>query len=404
MENNKNEEIIAYIKFYSEIKKVVLTPSFEEFKKKICNVLQVKENLFNSLKLSYKDDDGDTISVSSEEDYNILINQIKSKEVDIINIETDKSANIDIEACSHSILKFHEKIDEGETVEEEKNNKNNLNIISNQQFEIHEEKNNEQKNNVQEIKNINNNKNNLIIDNNNNNEIVSEYFENEDNNNNNIISNNNNNNINNIHNLNNNINNQNNLNNNINNNKLNLNLNNQSYMVFPYNCNLCNEYPIVKVFYYCPVCSIPLCQKCEEKLGINHRHSILKIQTKEQFDDLNSKINGISKEGKNIKKEENSANQSTIQILANNLSTIKDTVIATIFGEGNNSENNNNISRGLNNNNNNNNNQQMMPKKMSLLQLARAQYDLNGVSDNQLQEAIEKSNGNIDEAIVLLMS
>ena len=401
MENNKNEEIIAYIKFYSEIKKIVLTPSFEEFKKKICNVLQVNENSFDSLKLSYKDDDGDTISVSSEEDYNILINQIKSKEVDIINIETDKSANIDIDACSHSILKFHEKIDEGETVEEGKNNKNNLNIISNQQFEIHEEKNNEQKNNVQEIKNINNNKNNLIIDNNNQNEIISEYFENEDNNNNNI-SHKNNNNINNIHNFNN-INKQNNLNNNVNNNKLNLNLNNQSYMVFPFNCNLCNEYPIVKVFYYCPVCCIPLCQKCEEKLGINHRHSILKIQTKEQFDDLNSKINGILKEDQNIQKEENNANKSTIQILANNLSTIKNTVMATLFGEGNNSENNNNINRGLNNNNNNNN-KQMMPKKMSLLQIARAQYDLNGISDNQLQEAIEKTNGDIDEAIVLLMS
>jgi hypothetical protein len=41
---------------------------------------------------------------------------------------------------------------------------------------------------------------------------------------------------------------------------------------------------------------------------------------------------------------------------------------------------------------------------MSLIQLARAQYDLNGISDNQLQEAIEKTNGNIDDAIVLLMS
>ena len=395
MENNKNEEIIAYIKFYNEIKKIILTQSFEEFKKKICNVLQVNENLFNSLKLSYKDEDGDTISVTSAEDYNILLNLIKTKEVDIINIETDKSANIDIDACTHSILKFHEKIDEGETEEEEKNKPKikNLNIISNQQFEIsHEEKYN-QKNNDIEINNIN--KNNLIFDNNNNNnEIISEYFKNEDNNN--DINSNNNNNINNIHNFNN-INNQNDLNNN----NLNLNLKNQSCMVFPYNCNLCNEYPIVKVFYYCPVCCIPLCQKCEEKLGINHRHSILKVQTKEQFDDLNSKINGIPKEDKNLSKQENNANQSAIQMIANNLSTIKDTVIGAIFGEENNSENNNNINRGLDNNNNN---QNMMPKKMNLLQLARAQYDLNGISDNQLQEAIEKTNGNIDEAIILLMS
>ena len=393
MENNKNEEILAYIKFYSEIKKIIITPSFEEFKKKICNVLQINENVFNSLKLSYKDDDGDTISVSSEEDYNILLNQIKNKEVDIINIETDENANIDIDACSHSLVKFHEKIDEGETVEEEKNNKNNLNIISIQQFEISQEC-NDNKNNVKEINNIINNKNNLIIDDNKN-ELISEDFKNEDDNNNN--------NINYIHNFNN-INNQNNINNNLNNNNLNLNINKQMQMVFPYNCNLCNEYPIVKVFYYCPVCCIPLCQKCEEKLGINHRHSILKIQTQQQFDDLNSKINGISKENNNNQKKENNANQSTIQMIANNfttnISTIKDTIIGTIFGDDRNSgnNNNNNINRGLNNNN------QQMPQKMSLLQLARAQYDLNGISDNQLQEAIEKTNGNIDEAIVLLMS
>ncbi len=46
----------------------------------------------------------------------------------------------------------------------------------------------------------------------------------------------------------------------------------------------------------------------------------------------------------------------------------------------------------------------MGPQKMSLLQLARAQYDLKGISDAQLQDAILKTNGNIDEAIVLLMS
>ena len=159
-------------------------------------------------------------------------------------------------------------------------------------------------------------------------------------------------------------------------------------MVFPYTCNLCNEYPIVRVLYYCPICAIPLCQKCEEKLGINHRHSILKIQTKQQFEDLNSKLKENTNENKNIKNNEDNSNQSTLQTIANN---IKDSFLG-IFGENKNDENRNNI------------NQQMAPQKMSLLQLARAQYDLNGITDNQLQEAIEKSNGNIEEAIVLLIS
>ena len=169
-------------------------------------------------------------------------------------------------------------------------------------------------------------------------------------------------------------------------------------MVFPYNCNLCNQYPIVKVLYYCLVCGIPLCQDCEEKLGINHRHSILKIQTKEQFDDLNMKIQGNvnKKEKSDYNNNEDNSNQSNIQKIANN---IKDSVLGAIFGKNKKDENINNIEKGINNNQ-----QQMIPQKMNLIQLARAQYDLNGISDAQLQDAIEKSNGNIDDAIILLMS
>ena len=136
MEDNENQEVIAYIKFYSEIKKVILTPTFEELKKKICNLMQINEDSFNSLKLSYKDEDNDIITVSSEEDYNILLAQIKNKEVDILNIESEEDGNIDINACSQSILKFHENIDKEDNEEEKKNN---FDIISNQQFEINKE-------------------------------------------------------------------------------------------------------------------------------------------------------------------------------------------------------------------------------------------------------------------------
>ena len=151
------------------------------------------------------------------------------------------------------------------------------------------------------------------------------------------------------------------------------------------------------VLYYCLVCGIPLCQECEEKLGINHRHPILKVQSKQQFDDLQMKINENSKEKVNIEKNNNedSSNESGIQKIADNLSnTIKNSVLF-LFGNDNKNENQN--SRPIDN-------QNMVPQKMNLIQLARASYNLDGVSDNQLQEAIEKANGNIDEAIVLLMS
>lgn len=406
MEDNENQEVIAYIKFYSEIKKVILTPTFEELKKKICNLLQINEDSFNFLKLSYKDEDNDIITVSSEEDYNILLAQIKNKEVDILNIESEEDGNIDINACSHSIIKFHENIDKEDNEEEKKND---FDIISSQQFEINkEEKKENQKNNIvidsiqsSRIEINENNQDQLKNKNNfdfqkNDNDLKSPYLQNDINDNN----------INNINNFNkNNINTRNNINNiNINNNMNNNNLSSQTYMVFPLSCNLCSQYPIVKILYYCLVCNIPLCEECEDKLGINHRHSILKVQTNQQFEDLNLRINSCSKGGnsqsnnnKNNNDNKNSPNENQSQIM-NIFNNIKDSVISGIFGDDKKNENINNINQEVNNKN-----EQIVPQRMSLIQLARAQYDLNGVSDNQLQEAIEKANGNIDEAVILLM-
>ena len=155
-----------------------------------------------------------------------------------------------------------------------------------------------------------------------------------------------------------------------------------------------------EIHFYCLVCGIPLCQECEEKLGINHRHSILKVQTKQQYDDLQIKINGNSKEKVNIQNNnKDNSNQSGIQKIADNFTnTIKNSVLY-LFGNDNKNENLNNID-----NRGQIYNQPMIPQKMNLIQLARAKYDLDGISDNQLQEAIEKANGNIDDAIVLLMS
>ena len=380
MENNKNEEIMAYIQFYQQKKNIILTPTFEEFKKKICKIMQINESLFNSLKLSYKDEDEDTISVATDEDYHILIDQIKNKEVDILNIEIDKNSNIDANACNESFLNYHENIKKEE--DEENKDKINLNIVSEQQYEVNKDENI----NNQEKPFIPNNQ--IIMDDmnniNDNNDLNSPYMNDNSNNY-------NRNHINNINNFNiiNNINNINDINGN--NNNI---ISNQTCMVFPYNCNLCGLYPIVKVLYYCPICALPLCEKCEEKLGVNHRHSILKVQTNQQYDDLNLKINPNSNKDNNNNND--NVNQSKILQFATNM---KDSVLGAIFG-GNDKKNDNNN----NEQRQNNNNQQFAPQQMSLLQLARTQYDLNGISDNQLQDAINKTNGNIDKAIILLMS
>ena len=375
--DSDKEEIIGYIQFYNEIKKVILPQTYEGLQEKLSTMLQINLDLIPLLIISYKDEDNDTVIVSSPDDYLILLEQIKNKQVKIINVEKDEKANINIDNCSKSLIKFKEKKDEA----------NNLNIVSNQQFEINKQENKNEQNNIM-INNIENNINNhqfnnmkkeLEINNNIYNNIDNDlnYSNSEDDisspydqKNKNLENNNNNikiiNQINNINNIGNNIN-------------ANVNLN-QTHLVFNLTCGLCSQYPIINVLYYCPTCSLYICPECEKKPDINHRHSILKVQTQQQYADLNEKINN-PKDGNN---SGNNVNQSNLEKITNN---IKDSVIKFFGG---NSEENNQPQ------------QQNLPQQMSLIQIARAQYGLQGISDNVLEEAIRKTNGDIEKAIPLL--
>ena len=375
--DSDKEEIIGYIQFYNEIKKVILPQTYEGLQEKLSTMLQINLDLIPLLIISYKDEDNDTVIVSSPDDYLILLEQIKNKQVKIINVEKEEKANINIDNCSKSLIKFKEKKDEA----------NNLNIVSNQQFEINKQENKNEQNNIM-INNIENNINNhqfnimkkeLEINNNIYNNIDNDlnYSNSEDDisspydqKNKNLENNNNNikiiNQINNINNIGNNIN-------------ANVNLN-QTHLVFNLTCGLCSQYPIINVLYYCPTCSLYICPECEKKPDINHRHSILKVQTQQQYADLNEKINN-PKDGNN---SENNVNQSNLEKITNN---IKDSVIKFFVG---------------NNEENNQPQQQNLPQQMSLIQIARAQYGLQGISDNVLEEAIRKTNGDIEKAIPLL--
>lgn len=375
--DSDKEEIIGYIQFYNEIKKVILPQTYEGLQEKLSTMLRINLDLIPLLIISYKDEDNDTVIVSSPDDYLILLEQIKNKQVKIINVEKDEKANINIDNCSKSLIKFKEKKDEA----------NNLNIVSNQQFEINKQENKNEQNNIM-INNIENNINNhqfnnmkkeLEINNNIYNNIDNDlnYSNSEDDisspydqKNKNLENNNNNikiiNKINNINNIGNNIN-------------ANVNLN-QTHLVFNLTCGLCSQYPIINVLYYCPTCSLYICPECEKKPDINHRHSILKVQTQQQYADLNEKINN-PKDGNN---SENNVNQSNLEKITNN---IKDSVIKFFVG---------------NNEENNQPQQQNLPQQMSLIQIARAQYGLQGISDNVLEEAIRKTNGDIEKAIPLL--
>ena len=366
--DSENEEIIAYIQFYNEIKKVTIPPTYVALQEKLSTMLELNSDLTSTLIISYKDEDNDNVMVNSNEDYLILLEQIRNKQVNIINVEKDEKSNINVDECSQNFSKFKDKID----INDKANNIKNFDIVSSQ-LEINKQENKEEKNNqiiinnnIREIKEeieINNNReisNNIDNDLNNSNsedEILSPYNQ-KDQNNNKIT-------INEINDVNN--------NNNIN---VNANVNlSQRYLVFNLPCGLCNQYPILKTLYYCPTCSIYICPECEKKPDINHRHSILKVQTQQQYEDLNEKIRQ-SNEELNL---ENAANQSTFK-------NIKDSVLNLFKGKEENV-----VPQSPN-----------LPQHMSLIQIARTKYVLEGISDNQLEEAIRKTNGDIEKAIPLL--
>ena len=150
------------------------------------------------------------------------------------------------------------------------------------------------------------------------------------------------------------------------------------YMLqFPYACTLCRLGPIYRVMYYCKDCNIIICPKCEQREGERHYHPLYKVQNGSQFQYLN--INGVSTMDKIMDKMEGAYNS-----------------VLGFFGAG-----------GNNNNENNQNNrvqkQPPVPQLISIVQLARNIYDLRNVTDQQIEEALIKTKGNIDEAVFSLV-
>ena len=149
------------------------------------------------------------------------------------------------------------------------------------------------------------------------------------------------------------------------------------YMLqFPYACTLCRIGPIYRVMYYCKDCNIIICPKCEQREGERHYHPLYKVQNGSQFQYLN--INGVSTMDKIMDKMEGAYNS-----------------VLGFFGAG-----------GNNNENNQNNRVQKqppVPQLISIVQLARNIYDLRNVTDQQIEEALIKTKGNIDEAVFSLV-
>ena len=151
------------------------------------------------------------------------------------------------------------------------------------------------------------------------------------------------------------------------------------YMIsFPFACSLCKVGPIYRIMYFCKECNLVLCSRCEQFEGERHYHPLYKVQNGSQLKYLN--INNIT----------------TVDRIMDNLEGAYNSVLG-FFGAG---QNNNNESRVQQKQQQQ---QAQVPQLISVVQIARNMYDLRNVTDKQIEEALIKSKGNIDQAVFSLV-
>ena len=416
------------IKFYEEQVEVNFPEKYKNFTELLSQILGLSEDFMQNIRLSYRDEDGDKIEIKGEEDYKLFFDEIKKKKDSMeLLVEVKEESDILIKKCSSSILNYVSKnssLNINNVSEEIKIKEKSLDLsdeINPNNIPKENEK-IEEKNNLNNIENKDENNNNIILNNpNNNNNIENEIQDNQkaykvildnninqnQNNLNNINNNISNNNINNNIENNNNINNINNNNNNPKQNQVkhnqqlqnqnqrqnniiqqqnqNQNQRNNAYLYilsFPYNCVICRRGPIYRAIYYCKECKILICPQCELREGPTHLHPLLKAQNSMQFEALNT------------------AEISSVEKFMNDVGTGIEGAYKSVVGffGGNKNQNQNQ----QNQNQNRNNSIIGGPQWVSLVQLARNSYDLRNVTDQQIEQALIKTRGNIDEAVISL--
>ena len=251
MEDNFNIEV----NYYNENIDLSINSDYETFVQKICNFLKITPDELNSYSLSYHDEDGDSILISTIEDYKLFIQQVKEKIVNKLIIEKKENNSINNSQNNNSYIK------------------SNINNSQNNNSYINNNINNSQNNNSYINNNINNSQNNnsyLNSNIDNNNQKNSNYI------NNSLNNKYNNNNSNYIYNS---------LDNSIKDNrKDNKNDIPIENIVFNSKCSSCSVYPIVCVIYYCEKCDIYFCEECEKNK--EHQHPLIKIKNVNQFNKI----------------------------------------------------------------------------------------------------------------------
>ena len=282
--------MLCTLKYYDDEKRVFMPPDFESFSSSLAEMLEIDEQLLNSVIIFYLDKGKNQIMIQNEDDYGEILEQIQKKEVNTIYIELnpDKIMN-----------------DNKQIINENKNP--NFNKLNNNNL-------NDNKNNNN--RNINIEKNDVLKD-------------------------------------------------------LMGNKKNPNEIIFPIDCSKCHIYPVKNIIYKCSECILFFCDNCEKTEGIKHEHALYKIRNRDHF----LKVNGVKEEKKEIKDNNN-----------------KEGTFGKWFGQIKNSFNN------LINFNHDDEDKKMK----QLVNILRNNYDLGNIPDEKIIEILNKTNGNMDEAINLL--
>ena len=282
--------MLCTLKYYDDEKRVFMPPDFESFSSSLAEMLEIDEQLLNSVIIFYLDKGKNQIMIQNEDDYGEILEQIQKKEVNTIYIELnpDKIMN-----------------DNKQIINENKNP--NFNKLNNNNL-------NDNKNNNN--RNINIEKNDVLKD-------------------------------------------------------LMGNKNNPNEIIFPIDCSKCHIYPVKNIIYKCSECILFFCDNCEKTEGIKHEHALYKIRNRDHF----LKVNGVKEEKKEIKDNNN-----------------KEGTFGKWFGQIKNSFNN------LINFNHDDEDKKMK----QLVNILRNNYDLGNIPDEKIIEILNKTNGNMEEAINLL--
>ena len=398
-EKNENEENYNIkINIYNELIDFKINSDYNNFIHNFCKIFNVAPEKINSFILSYNDEDGDSIMLTTEEDYIIFFQQVKEKTVNslIVEINENKNSDIDPIECFGSALNYQEQINQANNQIKNDIN-NNINNNSNSNIDMNNIINNSNDKIINSYSDIN-----LDIDYNNQN--INNYKQNNeyDNNNGQIDD-----------------------------------------IIFEYKCANCSTYPIICLLYYCPNCNICFCESCKNTK--NHEHTFLEIKSKNELKKIKDKENE-ELEKKNKMKNQNDYN--AFNPIHGNYNQNNYNNLNNPNNINNSNQNNqyNNFYPNIFNNPHNNNyyNQQQQEqsffpnpfphlfpnpfprfkkkkrdfhnknfemighwfncmKYMREIHEARKTYKLDGISNHKLIEALEKANGNVDEAILQLL-